>query len=206
MKRFTPSISTGSMADVAFLLLVFFLLVTEIAQDEGLQHKLPRPDPGISAPIPEQHVLRVTLGSQGEMLVEDAPASLEDLRVWVNAFYLNGGVFEEEPPRTDLPVRWAAETPVEVESMEIFGAFRHLPGDALIELRSRPDTPYDWYIEVVNAITAEVHELRDDLVEPLAGTGWLSLSVKDAYEQRVRRAAQQVFPMRMADNWPVTTE
>ncbi|WP_116125109.1 ExbD/TolR family protein [Lewinella sp. IMCC34183] len=80
-RRESPAVNAGSMADIAFLLLIFFLVTTTIQEDRGVLVKLPRWDP--EAPVtPTSEVLTVILDADGRLMVEGeraTPGALPDL-------------------------------------------------------------------------------------------------------------------------------
>ena len=94
--RPTAQIPNGSMADIAFLLLIFFLVTTTIANDKGIAMLLPpKPDP--NQPPPEitenaRNIFKILANSQDKLLVEDEPLlDVTDLREMVKIFILNFG-------------------------------------------------------------------------------------------------------------------
>ena len=71
-RRAAPVVNAGSMADIAFLLLIFFLVTTTIAEDKGILVKLPEwSNEPSTLPYPEDKVLTVLINKYGELLVED---------------------------------------------------------------------------------------------------------------------------------------
>ena len=90
LKRETPEVNAGSMADIAFLLLIFFLVTTTIETDKGLNRMLPSALE--SYPVGERNLFRVSLNSNNELLVEDELISILDLRKKAVTFLDNGGV------------------------------------------------------------------------------------------------------------------
>ena len=94
--RPTAEIPNGSMADIAFLLLIFFLVTTTIANDKGIAMLLPpKPDP--NQPPPEvtkndRNIFKILANSQDKLLVEDEPLTdVFELREMVKSFILNFG-------------------------------------------------------------------------------------------------------------------
>lgn len=77
-----PPINAGSMADVAFLLLIFFLVTTTIQTEAGLPTTLP-PWSTDNTTINQKNVLNIQLNAVGELLIEERKASLEELPVYI---------------------------------------------------------------------------------------------------------------------------
>lgn len=79
-RRESPAVNAGSMADIAFLLLIFFLVTTTIQEDKGVLVKLPIwDDKPISEPINENNVLTVIVNSSDRLLIENQPATIEQI-------------------------------------------------------------------------------------------------------------------------------
>ncbi len=79
-RRGAPVVNAGSMADIAFLLLIFFLVTTTIAEDQGVLVKLPiwEPDP-ITEPVPENNVLTVLVNKSDQLMIEQSFAEVRDI-------------------------------------------------------------------------------------------------------------------------------
>ncbi|WPP53194.1 ExbD/TolR family protein [Catalinimonas niigatensis] len=95
-KRGAAEVNAGSMADIAFLLLIFFLVTTTIASDKGLAIRLPpKPDPNEPPPevkFNERNIFKVLVNSSDAMLVQGEPMSdAGRLKEDVKAFVLNRG-------------------------------------------------------------------------------------------------------------------
>ena len=106
MARSTPEIPNASMADIAFLLLTFFLMTTTVASDKGLLVQLPPPPealpPDTDIEIPERNLFKVQVNSFDKLLVEGEPwtASNRELIDKCKAFILNNG---QDPASSDNP-------------------------------------------------------------------------------------------------------
>jgi len=74
-KKKLPEVSSGSMADIAFLLLIFFLVTTTIANDKGILLRLPPPpDPlqeQLDIKIPDRNIFTILANSKDQLLVEE---------------------------------------------------------------------------------------------------------------------------------------
>jgi len=68
-----PEVSAGSMADIAFLLLIFFLVTTTIETSEGLDRMLPPKEPPTDTPpvVKQKNIFTVTINKEGQLLVEE---------------------------------------------------------------------------------------------------------------------------------------
>jgi len=130
------SINAGSMADIAFLLLIFFLVTTTIAEDQGILVKLPQWDPNpISAPANEDNVLTVLVNGENELLVEGKEATVFNLRERTKNFISNPQKLSNLPSA---------------------------PENAIISLKNDRSTSYETYIGVYNELKAAYNELRNE--------------------------------------------
>lgn len=106
-RRQLEEINAGSMADIAFLLLIFFLVTTTMEVDAGISRNLPLkfdPPPGYVPPeVHERNVLVIMANSNDELLVEGKPLLLEDLEEKVRAFYLDNANSEADK-NPDMPL------------------------------------------------------------------------------------------------------
>ena len=92
--RQNSAINAGSMADIAFLLLIFFLVCSSIPNDKGIARKLPEKcPPGVdcSVPMHERNVLRIRMNEQGGLFVENELTPFSELRSLLIAFIDNNG-------------------------------------------------------------------------------------------------------------------
>jgi biopolymer transport protein ExbD len=163
-------INAGSMADIAFLLLIFFLVTTTMSVELGILRILPPYDPmAASIEVPERNVHRVVVNDAGELLVEDKPVQLEDLKTTVKEFLTNPSERADLPELKVISSRSVSEEidPERKEQMQntlkMLGAYRELPANAIISLQTGSKTKYDRYVQVQNELTAAVNELRNEL-------------------------------------------
>lgn len=104
MARPTPDIPNASMADIAFLLLTFFLVTTTIANDRGLSIQLPPPpeaQPPEDVKVQERNMFKIQINSSDALLVEGEPMSdVSGLKEMIKAFIMNNGA---DPESSDNP-------------------------------------------------------------------------------------------------------
>ena len=97
MPRKSPEVNAGSMADIAFLLLIFFLVTTTIETDSGINRKLPPMEDQIDPPIiKEKNIFTVVVNKYSQILVEEDLTDIKDLRGLAIDFLDNGGGIGEE--------------------------------------------------------------------------------------------------------------
>ncbi|WP_299128349.1 biopolymer transporter ExbD [uncultured Winogradskyella sp.] len=93
-RRRSATVNAGSMADIAFLLLIFFLVTTTISADKGILRQLPAndcPTKDCSSPINERNILRISLNSENTIFIEDKIVQLNDVQDIVKSFVDNNG-------------------------------------------------------------------------------------------------------------------
>jgi len=147
-KRAAPEVNAGSMADIAFLLLIFFLVTTTIETDSGLNRKLPPMEDQIDPPIiKEKNILTVVVNKNNQLLVEEKLLQIEDLRSTAVAFLDNGGGQGEEA----CDFCRGKKDPASSDN----------PEKAIISLKNDRETSYKVYIAVQNELVAAYNELRN---------------------------------------------
>ena len=91
-RRSSPEVNAGSMADIAFLLLIFFLVTTTIETDSGISRKLPPMEESEEdVVIKQKNIFTVLLNGKDQLLVEDELMDLKELRESAIEFLDNGG-------------------------------------------------------------------------------------------------------------------
>ena len=147
-KRSAPEVNAGSMADIAFLLLIFFLVTTTIETDSGINRKLP-PIEDIEDPpiIKQKNIFTVVVNKNNQLLAEEELTEISDLRPMAVEFLDNGGGEGEEA------CNYCQGTGNPKSSDN--------PDKAIISLKNDRETSYKVYIAVQNELVAAYNELRD---------------------------------------------
>ncbi len=153
-RREVPDINAGSMADIAFLLLIFFLVTTTMATDTGLMRKLPPiQDPDEQQDddqqIHERNILVVKVNKDNMLLVEGEIISIQELRDITEEFILNPNDAEDLPEKIE-------------KNIPFFGQVR-VAKQAVISLQNDYGTKYGVYIAVQNELLAARDAVRNDL-------------------------------------------
>jgi hypothetical protein len=151
-----PEINAGSMADIAFLLLIFFLVTTTMDVDSGISRKLSEKPPENYIPpvIKQKNILEVNLNRNNQMLVEDELMDIKDLKQYTIDFLDNGGgkgKATEEGPGTRCDY---------CNGNKADDSSDH-PNKAIISVQSDRGTSYGMYITVQNELLAAYTELRN---------------------------------------------
>lgn len=182
MRRNKPEISTSSMADIAFLLLVFFLVATTIDIDSGLFRKLPpyEPDPDPPKFIP-RNVLNVLVNSKDELMINNRLYKLEDVREIAYEFLLNPNNDSDKPTKKTKRITHLGE--IEVPQ-------------GIISLQNHRGTSYNMYIQVLNELTASSIKVKNELSLEKFGKKFNDLSVK------LQKAVNQARPCIISEAEP----
>jgi glutaredoxin len=147
-KRSAPEVNAGSMADIAFLLLIFFLVTTTIETDSGLNRKLPPMEDIVDPPIiKERNIFTVVVNKNNDLLVEEKPLDISELREAAVAFLDNGGGKGEDACDYCQGAR-------DTDSSDN-------PDKAVISLKNDRETDYKVYIAVQNELVAAYNVLRN---------------------------------------------
>jgi biopolymer transport protein ExbD len=158
-KRAAPEVNAGSMADIAFLLLIFFLVTTTIETDSGINRKLPPLEESEEDVIIKQkNIFTVLLNGKDQLLVEDELMELKDIRKAAREFLDNGGdgtctycKGKKDPSSSDNPDK------------------------AIISLKNERETTYKTYIAVQNELVAAYSELRNIRATALYGKSFTEM-------------------------------
>ena len=185
MARKTPEIPSASLADIAFMLLIFFLVTTTMDVDSGLERRLPQwvdeEQLQDDQQIKERNVFVVLVNRNNDLLVEGEYAEIENLRERAKEFMANP--YDDE----SLPEKEPVQVPYFGEVMVTKG---------VISLRNDLDTKYGTYIAVQNELVGAINELREELSQQQFGKSYNDLD-KDQQD-----AVREVYPSRISEAEP----
>ncbi|PKD45120.1 ExbD/TolR family protein [Rhodohalobacter barkolensis] len=160
-------IDGSSLADIAFLLLIFFLVVTTIDVDTGIGLVLPPiPDDIEPPPVRERNLLNILVNAQGMILIDDEPASLNNVRDRIKTFVDNNGA---DPNLSESP------------------------DDAIVSIKTDRRTPYNIYIDMLDEVMGAYAELRHQASMDRFGVPFTSLEqnseqydeIRDMYPKKI---------------------
>ena len=185
-KRKTPGINGSSSADIAFMLLIFFLITTSMDTDKGLARRLPPPVPKDQkkqdVDINKRNLLIVLINSNNEILCGDQFVDIKQLKDKVKEFIDNPYNDENKPEKVEEDVPFFGK---------IMTAKKHV-----ISLQNDRGTEYQAYISVQNELAKAYNELRDDLSEKKFGMAFAEL------DEEQQKAVQQVYPQKISEAEP----
>lgn len=185
-KRKVPEINSSSMADIAFLLLIFFLVTTTMAVNKGLARRLPPPVPADQKTedlkVKERNVFVVLINSDNQLLVQNEYMDISKLKDKAKEFIVNNNDDPNMPERS-------------VMNIEYFGNVM-VTKDHVISLQNDRGTSYSKYIEVQNELVAAYNELRNDLARTKWGVSYNEL------DESKQNAVQKFFPQKISEAEP----
>ncbi|MFA5325479.1 MAG: biopolymer transporter ExbD [Bacteroidales bacterium] len=174
----TPDINGGSMADIAFLMLIFFLMVSTMDSEEGLSRRLPpmpTEDQKVeNQKVKERNIIQVRISSGDRIFAGNEVIDVSQLKDKITEFLTNPN---EDPL---LPEK-------KVENIEGFGDYPVSKG--VISLQNDRGTSYRKYIEVQNELIKAVNLLRDDFAQHEYGKKYAMLD--EEKQLIVRKAVPQ---------------
>nr|WP_321405626.1 biopolymer transporter ExbD [uncultured Carboxylicivirga sp.] len=183
-KREVQEVNAGSMADIAFLLLIFFLVTTTMDTDTGLARLLPpmqEDQPDDTPPIKERNVFTVLVNSNNQLLVEGKPMGMEELTEATKEF------IENPLDKDNLPEKKETEVP-------FFGMQMITKG--VISLQTDNGTQYQTYLMVQNELQRAINELRQDLAKRKFGKDY------DDLEKEEQDAIRTIIPQKISEAEP----
>lgn len=171
------------MADIAFLLLIFFLVTTTMDIDTGITRKLPPPvEDDTEIDIKDRNIFKVLVSSSDRLMVEGEVSDIRNLREEVKEFMTNPNNLDNLPEK-------------EMRFIENLGEIEVSKG--VVSLKNDRGTSYEMYIKVQNELTAAFGELRDELSQRYFGVKFDNLVNEDR-----RKAIQTAIPMAISEAEP----
>ena len=156
-RRPYAEVNAGSMADIAFLLLIFFLVTTTIENDKGILVKLPpfSDEPIIPEAINQDNVFTVKLNGDNQLFVENEILEVSELRDKTKYHIMNPDKLESLPDKPSLSV---------------------------ISLQNDRGTDYETYLSIYNELKAAYNELWEETATNLHGKPFAELSKTERNE------------------------
>ena len=177
-KKKVPEINGSSMADIAFIALIFFLMVTTMDKEEGISRLLPPIPPEDQKmedlKVNRRNIIQVKINSNDRLLAGGQPMDVSQLKDKIKEFMTNP---YDDP---NLP---------EKEVQDIPGLGPVPVSKGVISLQNDRGTTYQAYITVQNELIKAINELRDDFSMKTFGKKYSKLS--DEQQEMVRKAVPQ---------------
>lgn len=185
MARKVPEINGSSLADIAFLLLIFFLVSTTMKVDTGLNRMLPpMPEKNTKQDdieVKKRNMLAVRINRSDKLLVASEPMEVYMLKDKAKEFILNAN---DEP---HLP---------EMKEVNIPLLGKRKVCEGVISLQNDNGTTYRMYMLVQNELVAAYNELREDLSRSAFGSPYAKLTTEQ------QDAINAAIPQRISEAEP----
>ena len=173
-------VNAGSMADIAFLLLIFFLVTTQIQSEKGLKMRLPPKDnEPVVQRINDRNIYKILINSEDKLLVEGEPwEEGQALTPEIVKFIMNNGVDEE---------------------------LSDSPSEAVVSIKTDRGTSYKQFMRVLDQVQGAYYHLRAESLN-LTAEEYRSLDISDPVENTLYQKGRENFPMQISIAEPTNTE
>ncbi len=193
-KREISEINAGSMADIAFLLLIFFLVTTTMDTDTGLVRKLPPPpEDNITPPeIRQRDIFEVLVNANNQLLVEGEYIQVTELRKKAKEFIIS------DPNNPEMPA-------FKLEEVPYFGQYE--VSKQIISLQNDNGTSYEMYIKVQNELIGAYNEVRNEFARNKFGKTYDELVAQSESSETIEQqmqAVKAIYPQRISEAEPKT--
>lgn len=230
MAREVEEINASSMADIAFLLLIFFLVTTTLHKEKVVEERLPQRVPeGQESPIVlPRNVLEIVANRKDQILLERELAEIEDIKEKVREFYVHPLTATNWPKLT--PIKKAdVEQQIKLfkgfvaqgsenyndslqimleklETINLVGEYNELHKYGMVTIQLDNSTKFETYLKVLDQIMLGLNELRDELSREKFNIPYNKLNERDEEDRAKLKALQVVYPKRIMKAKNVNTK
>ena len=186
-KKAIPEINAGSMADIAFLLLIFYLVTTTMDTDKGINRMLPPYDEELiddPPPIKERNIFTVLVNSSDQLLVEDEYLQISELRAKAMEFIDNNG---------DGSCEYCDGYNISTSSDN--------PDKAVVSLQNDRGTSYGMYVKVQNELVAAYEDLRERYAQEKYGRSYRTMD--DEADADILKEIKLAYPQKISEAEPL---
>ena len=187
MAKKIPAINASSMADISFLLLIFFLVTTSMDVNQGLARRLPAPIPPDQkiedTDINKRNLFVVKINWENKLLVQGQELDVRQLRAKAKEFIVNA------EDAADMPKLF------EEDFGEPFGTLKYTK-EHVISVQNDAETQYQAYLEVQNELVAAYNELREECAQKYFHTAYTDL------DEEWQKKIQKIYPQKISEAEP----
>ena len=187
MAKKVPAINASSMADISFLLLIFFLITTSMDVSQGLARRLPQPvDPNQKiedTDVNKRNLMVVKINSANQLLVQGQELNIKQLREKAKEFILN--------PNNSSYLPELIERNYGAPIGALYVTDKHV-----ISVQNDVETKYQAYLDVQNELVAAYNEIREDCAQKYFHKSYAEL---DEDEQSL---VQKYYPQKISEAEP----
>ena len=187
MAKKIPQINASSMADISFLLLIFFLVTTSMDVNQGLARRLPAPIPPDQkiedTDINKRNLFVVKINWENKLLVQGQELDVRQLRAKAKEFILNAN---DDANMAKL---------FEEDFGQPFGTLQYTK-EHVISVQNDAETQYQAYLEVQNELVAAYNELREECAQKYFHTAYTEL------DEEWQKKIQKIYPQKISEAEP----
>ncbi len=225
-QRKLQEVDASSIADVAFILLAFIIVITTLQKESGIPAVLPQKSDDITDPVitKEKNILKILVNKQDQLMIEDLwDKDLDDIKPMVIEFMTNPKESEDMPDLLNINEQVClqnlqilkqqtdegknvekkiAEWEDKLEAVKLVGAYKTLPKSATIAIQYDKGTTYGTYLGVRDRVMSGINELRNSLAKQKFGISYNELEairdeVKTEEDKAKIKAVREVYPQKI---------
>ena len=202
MARETPEVNGGSLADIAFLLLIFFLVTTTMDIDTGITRLLPpepEKDQETEVRVNKRNVLVVLLNRSDRLMVGGEEMDRLALKDKTIEFFTNPLNSETLPEMEDTEIQFP---PGSSPLLPPDGIWRGKVSKGVISLQNDRSTTYGKYLQVQNELVAAVNQLRNEFCNLYFDMNYDELNTSNPVEEEIYEGIRKRYKMNISESEP----
>lgn len=200
--RETPEVNGGSLADIAFLLLIFFLVTTTMDTDTGITRLLP-PEPEkdqiVEVKVNKRNVLVVLLNRSDRLMVGGEQMDRLDLKAKTIEFFTNPSNLQTLPEIEQVEIQFPEGSS---SLLPPDGMWRGRVSKGVISLQNDRSTTYGKYLQVQNELVAAVNTLRNDFCNLYFDKDFAQLNMNNPTEEEIHNGIRKIYKMNISESDP----
>ena len=200
-KRQLPEVNAGSMADIAFLLLIFFLVATTMNVDTGISRLLPpmpEKDQKVETEVKERNVLVVLINKDDQLMVEGEIMNLDELKRKTIDFFSN----PNDDPKLPEKGLETIDFPPGISSSFPQGTVELSVSKGVVSLQNDRSTTYGRYLRVQDVLVAAVSDLRNQFAREYFGRSFDEMNPKNTVDDAIMEGIRKVYKMNISEAEP----
>jgi biopolymer transport protein ExbD len=200
-RRNIPEINAGSMADIAFLLLIFFLVATTMDVDTGISRLLPpipEEEQDTEVDVKERNVLVVLINRDDQLMVDGELMDLPTLKEKTIEFFSNPTLSTSLPEMEEVEI----DFPPGLSSRIPDGKGLFMVSKGVVSLQNDRSTTYGKYLQVQDVLVAAVNELRNQFSMDYFGRPFDDLNPRNLVDEEILNGIRKVYKMNISEAEP----
>ncbi len=200
-RRDTPEINAGSMADIAFLLLIFFLVATTMDIDTGISRLLPpipEEEQDTETDVKERNILVVLINRDDQLMVGGDLTTLDELKEKTIEFFSNPNddpnLPEKEEKTIEFPPGVSPYFPDGTAVLEV--------SKGVVSLQNDRSTTYGRYLKVQDVLVAAVNSLRNEFAREYFGRSLDEFNERNSVDAAILDGIKDVYKMNISEAEP----